>query len=186
VPTPTSVRTPSADNTVVNGTAAGIIDAAGNVWSITAGGQVAVNGAVDTGTSSVIELAYEKGMVWQENASNLWWSKSAPTDQWGPSAGTAASPVPGSSPIIVPSGGVPSGPTAPGNWIIQTVNGMQYMVLLPAGYDPTVKYATTLYLHQLDNGSNGPQALQDQINPPIPAESMSPATAWVASAPGTC
>lgn len=38
------------------------------------------------------------------------------------------------------------------------------MLLLPSGYDPTVSYATTLYLHQLDNGSNGPQSLQDQIN----------------------
>jgi predicted peptidase len=41
---------------------------------------------------------------------------------------------------------------------------MQYMVLLPSGYNPAVKYATTLYLHQLDNGSFGPQSLQSQID----------------------
>ena len=52
----------------------------------------------------------------------------------------------------------------PGNWIIQTINGMQYMVLLPANYDPSIKYATVLYLHQLDEGTYGPQLLQDQIN----------------------
>jgi dienelactone hydrolase len=52
-----------------------------------------------------------------------------------------------------------------GDWTIQSINGMQYMVLLPDHYDPSVKYATTLYLHQLDMGSGGPQLLQDQINP---------------------
>jgi endoglucanase len=149
------VNMPSADNTVISGTTAKIIDAAGNAWSIISGGQVAVNGVADIKTSHVIELAYEKGLVWLEDANKLWRSKALPTDQWAPAAGTTASPVPGAPPP----------PTAsPGTWILQTVNGMQYMVLLPAGYDPTVKYATTLYLHQLDNGSFGASNLQNQID----------------------
>src|SRR3954454_13419868 len=52
----------------------------------------------------------------------------------------------------------------PGNWIIQSINATQYMVLLPANYDPSIKYSTTLYLHQLDQGTYGPENLQNQIN----------------------
>ena len=80
-------------------TAAGkaIVDAHGNSWTITASGQVAVNGVADATTGNVIELAYEKGVVWQENTAELWWSKTLPTDAWGPAAGTATSPVPTTS-----------------------------------------------------------------------------------------
>ena len=60
--------------------------------------------------------------------------------------------------------GTQSSAVTPGNWSIQTINGMQYMVLLPANYDPSVKYATVLYLHQLDMGSYGPSTLQNEIN----------------------
>ncbi len=52
----------------------------------------------------------------------------------------------------------------PGNWITQSINGMLYDVLLPANYDPTIKYATTLYLHQLDMG-NYPAGLLAEVNP---------------------
>lgn len=86
--------TPSANDTVVTGTAAAITDTAGNTWTITAGGQVAVNGAADTTTSNVVELAYVNGAIWQENTGNLWWSKSAPADAWAGGAGIATSPLP--------------------------------------------------------------------------------------------
>ena len=53
---------PSPDNTVVlAGSTAAITDASGNKWTITSGGQVAINGVVDPVTSGVIELAYVKG-----------------------------------------------------------------------------------------------------------------------------
>lgn len=71
-----------------------ITDAQGNIWSITAGGQVAVNGQVDDTTANVTHLAYANGLVWQENTADLWWSKSAPTDAWNPPYGTSAVPVP--------------------------------------------------------------------------------------------
>lgn len=94
-PPPTIVILPaSPDNTVVVGTAGSLTDAHSNVWSITAGGQVAVNGQVDSTTSRVTELAYEGGKIWQENADNLWWDKTLTTDAWGPIGGTATSPVP--------------------------------------------------------------------------------------------
>ena len=51
------------------------------------------------------------------------------------------------------------------DWITQSYNGMQYIVLLPQNYNPSQSYSATLYLHQLDNGSFGPQGLEPQINP---------------------
>ena len=96
--TGSSTVTPSPDNTLVlAGSTAAITDANGNHWSITSGGQVAVNGVTDPTTARVIELAYEKGVIWQENASDLWWSKTLPTDTWGPNNGTPTSPVPASA-----------------------------------------------------------------------------------------
>ncbi len=52
----------------------------------------------------------------------------------------------------------------PGNWITQTINGMTYQVLLPANYDPSIKYPTVLYLHQLDMGDD-PSGLLAEVNP---------------------
>ena len=51
----------------------------------------------------------------------------------------------------------------PGQWLDASVNGMNYRVLLPDGYDPSVAYSTTLYLHQLDMG-NDPIDLTNQVD----------------------
>jgi hypothetical protein len=83
----------SPDNTLV-GYGQSVTDAQGNVWTITAEGQVAVNGVPDPTTANVTHLAYAAGSVWQENASNLWWSKSAPDATWDPPYGTSSVPVP--------------------------------------------------------------------------------------------
>jgi hypothetical protein len=83
------------------GSAAAITDAAGNKWTITSTGQVAVNGTADTTTGNVVELAYVNGKVWQENNSSLWWAKANPSDSWGPAAGTATSPLPTTTPPVV-------------------------------------------------------------------------------------
>lgn len=83
----------SADNTMV-GANGSITDSAGNVWTITADGQVAVNGVPDPETANVTHLAYAKGLVWQENTQDLWWSKTSPTAAWDPPDGTSAIPVP--------------------------------------------------------------------------------------------
>jgi ribosome-associated protein YbcJ (S4-like RNA binding protein) len=76
------------------GATGAITDGSGNKWTITAGAQVAVNGVVDATTANVIELAYENKLVWQENSGHLWWSKASPSAVWGPTGGTATSPVP--------------------------------------------------------------------------------------------
>ena len=90
---------PSANNTIVTGTTAAITDASGNKWTITTGGQVAINGKADTTTGSVIELAYVGGKIWQENSSKLWWGETLPNASWAPTAGTATSPLP--APITI-------------------------------------------------------------------------------------
>ena len=97
-PTPGPAPTPSANDTVVTGTSAAIVDASGNKWTITGGGQVAINGAADTTTGNVIELAYVNGTIWQQNTSKLWWGETAPNAAWSPQAGTATSPLPATPP----------------------------------------------------------------------------------------
>jgi hypothetical protein len=97
--------TPSANDTVVlAGSTAAITDASGNAWTITSGGQVAVNGAVDAITGGVIELAYVNGTIWQENNSDAWYGETAPNDSWSP--GTTTSPLPTASAVV-------AAPTAP-------------------------------------------------------------------------
>jgi hypothetical protein len=94
--------TASANDTMVlAGSTAAITDASGNTWTITSGGQVAVNGVADATTANVTELGYVNNQVWQENASNLWWGKTSPTAAWSPTAGTATSPLP--APVAIAS-----------------------------------------------------------------------------------
>jgi hypothetical protein len=89
----------SADNTLLVGSVTAghiladnqIIDANDDHWSVTAAGQVSLNGVVDATTKNVIAIAYDKGMIWQENASKLWYGKTNAHSAW--SAGTATSPV---------------------------------------------------------------------------------------------
>lgn len=45
-------------------------------------------------------------------------------------------------------------------WIDHRVNGMEYLVLEPAGYSPTQRYPVVLYLHQLDMGNDKPGLLR--------------------------
>ena len=97
-PTPGPAPTPSKNDTVVTGTSAAIVDASGNKWTITGGGQVAINGAADTTTGNVIELAYVNGTIWQQNTSKLWWGETTPNAAWSPQAGTATSPLPATPP----------------------------------------------------------------------------------------
>lgn len=74
-PAHAQLLTPSANNTViVAGSHQTIIDAAGNIWSISPSGQVVVGGAVQAATSNVTTLAFVNGVMWQKNTSNNWYS----------------------------------------------------------------------------------------------------------------
>jgi Cellulase (glycosyl hydrolase family 5) len=101
-PAPAPAATPSVNDTAVTGTTSAITDASGNKWTITTGGQVAVNGTADKTTANVIELAYVNGTIWQENSSKLWWGETQPNASWAPAAGTATSPLP-NGPIPAPT-----------------------------------------------------------------------------------
>ncbi|HEY0183091.1 MAG TPA: hypothetical protein VGC09_09815 [Rhodopila sp.] len=107
----------SANDTIVtivpNSPAASITDATGNSWSIS-NGQVTLNGIADPTTANVIEIAYVNGKVWQENTDDLWWSKSKPSDQWGPDYGTATSPV---AHVARTWNGASAAFATPGDWL---------------------------------------------------------------------
>jgi hypothetical protein len=99
----TPVKASANDTIVLAGSSTAIVDAAGNKWTVTGAGQVAVNGVADTTTTSVKELAYVNATVWQENAANLWWGKTAPSASWAPGAGTSTSPLPVVPPVAGPA-----------------------------------------------------------------------------------
>lgn len=96
-----------------------IVGSDGTQWGLS-GGQVTVNGTVDTTTANVIEMAYVNALVWQESSDNLWWYKKVPTDTWQPPAGTSTNPLSAIGPVPPP----PAPPPAPAG----TAS------LLPAGY----------------------------------------------------
>jgi ribosomal protein S11 len=83
----------SPNNTIIKSPNTILTDANGNEWYINSAGKIVVNGVVDQTTGNVQVLAYENGQVWQMNASDLWWAKTLPTDAWGPTYGTATSPL---------------------------------------------------------------------------------------------
>ena len=119
-PPPAPTVTPSANDTVVlAGSTGAITDGSGNRWTITAGGQVAINGNADTTTAGVVQLAYVNGTIWQENSAKLWWGETQPNASWSPQAGTAVSPLPAPpapTPVVTPSANdtvVAAGSSAP-------------------------------------------------------------------------
>ena len=83
----------SADKATVTTVGPLIDDATADSWSINSAGQVVLNSVADTGTSSVVELAYVSGTLWQKNSSGVWYGKTAPTAAWLPTGGTTASPL---------------------------------------------------------------------------------------------
>ncbi len=93
--------TESPDNTVVVGLSGKIVGKGLHTWAINASGLVVVDGVADASTWGVLRLAYEKGVVWQENQNHLWWGKVLPSDTWTPAAGTATSPIPGALAVTI-------------------------------------------------------------------------------------
>lgn len=85
----------SANLSVVTTVGPQIIDGSGNSFTLTAGQQVAINGAPDGSTSHVIEIAYINHQVWYENSNLQWWSRSV-VGAWGPTGGTLSGPLPSS------------------------------------------------------------------------------------------
>jgi hypothetical protein len=136
---------PSPNDTVVTaGSTAAIVDASGNTWTITSGGQVAVNGTVDPTTANVTLLAYVNSVVWQENTNKLWWGKTSPSASWSPPSGTSTSPLPFSpSPndTLVTAGSTAAIVDASGNTWTITSGGQ---VAVNGTVDPTTAKVTLL------------------------------------------
>jgi hypothetical protein len=63
--------TTSADNTTIP-SATSICDATGTIWTVV-NGVIRMNGADQVGTQNVIVLLWQGGILYQENASHLWW-----------------------------------------------------------------------------------------------------------------
>lgn len=83
---------PSPNDTVLAASStAAITDASGNKWTIVKG-IVDKNGVAAGYSSGVVELAYVNGVIWQENASDLWWSWTGTA--WSSTNGTSTSPLP--------------------------------------------------------------------------------------------
>ena len=64
-----------------------ITDGTGNLWNIF-NGRVTLNGTADTTTANVVKLAFVRGTIWDETASNVWQYKATPTSAWAPPGGT--------------------------------------------------------------------------------------------------
>ena len=107
-PVVASSCTASANDSVVTTAGPTLCDGAGNVWGITSGGSINVNGAAAGYSSNVVELAYVGGAIWQENSAHLWWQYS--DGGWTPAAGTATSPLPAPAPAPAPA---PTPPPTP-------------------------------------------------------------------------
>lgn len=88
---------PSADCSFVTPGSGTLTDPNGRTWAVSSGGQVVINGVVDSTTSNVVILYYYQNALYQENTSDNWYSMSdtAPAGSWG---GSAAPPCPPPSP----------------------------------------------------------------------------------------
>jgi hypothetical protein len=85
--------------TVVTTVGPSITDASGYVWTITSGGQMAINGNTIAVTGNVVEIAYINGKIWQRISIDTYWyevtsvvSTTVPTVNFG--AATTTSPIP--------------------------------------------------------------------------------------------
>jgi hypothetical protein len=167
--------TTSTNGAIVIGPGGSITDLKGNVYTISAAGQVVENGRVDRLTNHVTELAFKGGEVWQENTSFLWYAKvgNVPGSYDGWSPGTYNAPVPVSRTWV---GGGNNSAGNPNDWndhgvpkpgdtlnmasgtIHLTGNQLQGDPLqVPLGGSVTVD-TTGVTALQLDVGSYGPSA----------------------------
>lgn len=91
-------QTSANDTVVLAGSGTSITDSAGDVWTLTAGAQVAFDGSTIGETSNAIELAFVGGVVWQENSSSNWYTMADNGGTAFTATGpTATSPLPGAS-----------------------------------------------------------------------------------------
>jgi hypothetical protein len=88
-------KTPSPNGSTIPDVAQ-ITDSSGNVWTV-AGGIIDVNGALAGYSKAVIQLAYDNNVIYQENASDAWYSWTGTT--WTASGAPPKTPSPNGTTI---------------------------------------------------------------------------------------
>jgi hypothetical protein len=99
VPPVTPPATPSKEGTTITGPNQPLIDTTGNTYTLINQGQsggprlsvMPAGGTTPMAATGwgVARAFVFNGQVWQENASNMLWSRTLPTDAWAPTAGVA-------------------------------------------------------------------------------------------------
>jgi hypothetical protein len=93
--TSTSPLPASPNNAAITPGSGSITDSHGNVFTITAGGTVDMDGQPLGYTANVIEGAYVNGQFWQESSSGLWWEYQGSSSAPWTGLGTSTSPLTG-------------------------------------------------------------------------------------------
>jgi hypothetical protein len=95
-------NTVSASYAVATPGAGSITDTHNTTWAVTSGGQITVNGVVDSVTGGVRRIIYISGQIWQFTPFG-WYHKALPSDAWAPDS---AGPVSPSGTIVTDTTGV--------------------------------------------------------------------------------
>lgn len=108
---------PSPDGTVIQaGNNSVLVDPSGNLWWI-ANGQVVENGAPDTGTSNVTEMALKDGVIYQQGTGGEWWAKTGQGfDGWGTPGNADGSVPPPVGEVRTWLGGIDQNANTAANW----------------------------------------------------------------------
>lgn len=130
---------PSADRSTCTPGAGQIVDTSGNVWTVSSGGQVIVNGAVDSTTSNVTELAYVSGTIWYKDNSGNWRSKTKPSDSW--SGPTTTDPLQSPDRTVITPGNGTITDSAGNVWSINSSNQVVENGTADTGTSNVVKMA---------------------------------------------
>ena len=165
---PGGTATPSPNCTLVTTVGPTVTDSYGNVWVLTSGGQISVNGIVQTVTSGATELYYVSGNLWgyagewYENETSgvitgqVTWSSGTSTE---PTCGSATptptpTPTPGATPTPTPTPTPGATPTPLGGIVPPTLAGGYVTVTpgtggIPSSGDTTSAFNSILASHDI-------------------------------------
>jgi hypothetical protein len=100
-----------------------ITDSSGNVWSISTGAQVLLNGVVVPGTANVAEITYVNGVMWQLTTAGNWYNMINTNGTVAFTVGpTTTSPLTSNNPIVY-FGATNSPITSNGSGLVATTGG---------------------------------------------------------------
>jgi hypothetical protein len=121
---------------------------------------------VDTRTANVTEMAYVDDKIWQENTAKLWYSETTPNGTWTP--GTTTSPLPATTPNVVPQIGPAIGTTGPGPAIVGPVETVLPPQTMNLGTMSVNDFLPIVPTGQTISTNNGSTATTDPTTQTIP------------------